>query len=466
MGKSVIKILDVVHCKANPEARAKIKKCLAYDKEIILKGRAKWGKGSGRKIQTQHLITGRKGTSGLLLTGLLSRVIKFCRKEKIELEIQGKPERLKPTHRTATVKGISFREDQKKGLRKIAIKPRGKIIFPTGTGKTFIMMGICSMFQKHRILILVNSKDLLTQTVEDFKSHKFKNILVHGAGYKVDIEELLKKDIIILISTVQSYIKIHGKRFFSFWDMTIVDEGHHVNSLKSQYGQIMLTNLSPRRYALTATEPTKTQEILVNEGIFGPIIANLSYEEAIDKKIIATPKVRLLSIPYNPKINVKCRTYAQFYKYGITENKTRHLLMIKEILKRKNELSLIIIEKQNHGKIIQKMFKEKGLDIPFVYGHTNTDDRKEILEKFKNKEIKIVICSRVWKEGINIKPLNNIFYARGIKEKKDVIQAMGRGLRIDKGKDTVMLYDFLDPYKYLAEHTVHRIQIYLEKGWL
>jgi len=53
-----------------------------------------------------------------------------------------------------------------------------------------------------------------------------------------------------------------------------------------------------------------------------------------------------------------------------------------------------------------------------------------------------------------------------MKERKKVIQSMGRGLRTYPGKDEILLIDFLDPYRYIAEHSILRVQVYNEMGWL
>ena len=133
---------------------------------------------------------------------------------------------------------------------------------------------------------------------------------------------------------------------------------------------------------------------------------------------------------------------------------------------RKKETTLIIIEKTAHGKILQQIFKKHGKEIPFVYGSTPKEEREKVKNLLKKQKIPCAICSRVWREGTNIPSLRHIINAHGMKEEKIIIQAMGRGLRTHIGKTEIKLSDFLDPYKYLAEHAIRRIQIYIEQGWM
>jgi superfamily II DNA or RNA helicase len=251
--------------------------------------------------------------------------------------------------------------------------------------------------------------------------------------------------------------------------MTIIDEEHHVNNIKSQYGKVMLNNLSPLRYGLTATKPTKQQEILINEGLIGATIAKLTVQEGIKTKIIAKPIIKLLPVPYQQQIKIQCKNkYVDLYEYGITKNKIRNSLIINEVKKslEKQEIVLIIIEKIEHGRILQKMLKHENIESNFVHGGSDKLTRLKIKNNLKIGLNKVAICSRVWKEGINIPSLNKIINACGWKEEKGIIQAVGRGLRTTKTKTEVTLIDFLDPYPYLSEHAIARIQVYIKQEWL
>jgi superfamily II DNA or RNA helicase len=467
MGKPTIKVVDAVYCRADKRARRLIKPALAYQSSVW-----KRNKKTGRKEQVItkcHFITGRKGTSGKFLTGLLPRIIDYTDNLKLNKKIKviDNSISIKPQH-LPKLKGITFRQDQRKALRAVRRHHRGKIVFPTGSGKTIIAGGIISMFPDCRTLFLCHTKDLLFQSMHAFERFGFE-VIVYGGGYKIDNpDKIFKKEKCLMLATIQSFSKIPPKKHIGFFDLTIVDEEHHVNSKDSQYGQLMESNLSPRRYVLTATIPTKRHQLLVNEGYFGPIIAELTVEEGIDLGIIAKPMMNIVPVPYNVKINKKCKgTYKKFYEYGIVKNRVRNKLIADEVIKsiREDEVVLVIIERKEHGKQIQNMLKYKGVKIPFVFGDTKKEERSRVKKRLQNKKLKCAICSKIWKEGVNIPSLNHIVNAVGLKEEKAVLQAAGRGLRTTEDKSTIRITDFLDPYRYLAEHSVLRMAVYLKKGW-
>ena len=128
--------------------------------------------------------------------------------------------------------------------------------------------------------------------------------------------------------------------------------------------------------------------------------------------------------------------------------------------------SEIIIEKTEHGNILKNMFESKKIKCIFVYGDTSKEKRDSVKNKIQDKKIKVVICSRIWKEGINIPSLNNVINAFGMSGEIATLQTIGRGLRIYKNKKTICLVDFLDPYQYLAQHAILRIQTYQKQGWI
>lgn len=461
MGKPTITILDQIHCRANPVARDLIKRALKY--EVIKPKRSQFG--HKKKRVKQYLITGREGSSGMFLTGLLPRVKKYCRKKGIDIKIRGNLEKLE-SNWPPELKGITFRDDQLRMFKKARRRQRGNFIAPTGSGKTIIQMGLMNMFIGENILWLCHTQDLLFQTKEELTKRGISS-LMHWGGEKVDLINIRDKEWpVIILGTVQSFVKIPFEQYADLIDVIMIDEVHHVNAMSSQYAYILMHCIAPRRYGFTATVVNKPKEILINEGLFGQTIAELPIEEAIEKGIIAKPIVNLVPVPYNTSISTKYHKFKDLYEYGIVKNKERHKLIIEEAIN-ESGTTLIIIEREEHGLNIQKSFKKyQKMNIPFVYGPTKRKERDRVKDDLEKGKERIVICSRIWREGINIRTLNHVINAMGWKDEKIVEQIRGRGGRTTEAKSTMKLTDFLDPYKYLAEHTVHRLHVYAKHKWI
>lgn len=457
--RAKILIIDSIQCEANVEARGLIAPLLFYRAKIYKQnhfGGGKW------EFREQHLISGRPGTRGKFLTGFLPKIKKAFRNK---IEIIGTLERITPDKLTPSLKGITFRPDQLSAIKRMRINRRGLVIYPTGSGKTIICFGFLSMYSSRKILFLCHTIDLINQASEELKKFEIEHDIL-GGGNKID-DSFFEKKSCLLLATIQSFSKLKMKQYSAFFDIVIVDEVHNALSADIRYSKILQKLLAPVKIGLTATLPDDNLKKLMAEGLFGPVIAELTNQEGNKIGIIAKAKVNLVATKM-PESLINEKTYQSIYKKGIIENKYRNEEIIKISLEsiQNNEQVLVIVDKIRHGYILQIMFEEKNINCPFVQGIENSDFRSRIKQDLKSKKIMVAIATRVWKEGINIPSLNHIILASGGKDEKSIRQAMGRGLRISAGKTEIHLTDFMDGGRYLAEHSIERFRVYRDLGWI
>ena len=359
------------------------------------------------------------------------------------------------------LKGLTLRPDQEKLVSQALRFSRGVIVSPTGSGKTITALGIISQWPNARSLILVHRRDIVKQFAERAAKH-LPNVelqVISGGGQDLTGQ--------LVCSTIQSIVKYPIKDVIDKFDITICDECHHVSDRKGMYGQFMGRNLAPIKIGFTATLPTDREKLLAMEGILGPVIGELTLEEGQEMGIIAKPFVTLIPIPYDLDIG-ELRKYREVYAKGIVTNRARNAKITKTAIERANRnlTSISLITEVQHGHILLDMACQLGLASKFVQGATKSRDRDEIKALLDSKAVDNVICTNVWKEGIDIPTVGTIILAGGGKSAIGVLQGVGRGLRTAEGKDTAEIVDFLDPYRYLAEHAIARITVYAQKGWL
>ena len=91
-------------------------------------------------------------------------------------------------------------------------------------------------------------------------------------------------------------------------------------------------------------------------------------------------------------------------------------------------------------------------------------ERKQILEDFGNKKIKILI-STVVNEGVNIPSMDVIIMAGGGKSNKQTVQRVGRALRKAEGKSEAVIIDFMDADGgMLQRHSKARLKTYRKES--
>jgi superfamily II DNA or RNA helicase len=449
-----IEYLDSIHCKADKEAVKVIKKSLSYKSSF-------WKKSAfGKKkiIKDAYFIDGR---TGVFLTGFLPVVEKVF-KGKINFKNK---EVIKPECRP-NLKGIKFYDYQEQLIDKAIQYQRGVIKSPTGTGKTIVTAGIISCYPNKNILLLCHSISILNQTKVKFEEDfGFKCNLITGESK----DKKIRKGITLAID--KSFSKIDYLDYICHFDIVLIDESHHVISRKSLYGKILQKLLAPIKLGFTATPPKEREKLLSMQGLLGPVIGEITIQEMTKKGVFVKPKIKLVSVPVQNSVSDLFK-YNEVYKAAIINSTVRNTLIIKNAVERikQGKTCLIMIKDLDHGEnlldIVDEKFPDYLEDFIFIKGATESKVREYVKNSLEDKKIKCVIVTAIWREGVNIKSLNSVILALGGKSSIQVLQAIGRGTRKSDGKTEVEIIDFIDRYKYLAQHFTERLTIYLKEKWL
>ena len=466
-----IKVLDAVHCQVM-EGKSLITPCLTIQATF-------WKQGpyhKEAKTYNKVFMTGK-----LFFTGLLPRVEDYCRRQNITCKVSGREGITNlPVSDQPSLPGVTFRPDQIQLMEQALQGGRGIIKSPTGSGKTVIAAGIMSCYPKAKILFLCHTIDLINQTYAELNRYGIGSLGRIGGGHGHDMTPR------VIVSTMQSFVKLPPERYCDIFDIVMVDEAHHLTSLgdtkktetgkkfvESTYAKILSKLLAPIRLGFTATLPTAEESLLSMEALLGPVIGELTLKEGMDLGLLARPHIKIIRVPLNQNVRA-LRNYQDVYREGVVQNRARNRLVAKEAYERaeKDQTALITVTVIEHGLNIQEMAQKiYGIDIPFIQGSTQGDIREEIKAAFKNRSIKLVIATvtggGVWREGINIPSLNCIINAAGGKGELGLLQLLGRGMRTTDEKTEMIVIDFLDiSHHHLISHFGERLWVYSENEWI
>jgi len=113
-----------------------------------------------------------------------------------------------------------------------------------------------------------------------------------------------------------------------------------------------------------------------------------------------------------------------------------------------DELSAVAFcQNIEHAFFMKEEFSKKGYKSAVITANTSSNERSEILEKFKNKKIEILCVVDILNEGIDIPTINLLLFLRPTMSSTIFIQQIGRGLRKAKNKDFVTIIDFIGNHK-------------------
>lgn len=432
------------------KADAKVlKPAVSYDSEFYRQGRYHKIKQDYRKSLIDQW--------GKFPAGLIPRIQEYCAERGIDLCVEGMVPTL-PVKAFPVVPGFTLRDDQE-GLIRAALKhQRGILKSPTASGKTVLGMHLIKAFEGKNVLFLVNAVGLLTKTQKDFRI--FQNVGIIG-------NSIVEPDQ-ITIATVQTLSKMGPTEFLKNIDVLIIDEAHHYGS--PSYSTVLSWCHAHVRIGLTATLPEEPETVLKMESFIGPILHEVTINDLKEVGILAKPIIRILKPPLKDSVS-DMKKYADVYDAGIVKNRHRNkmVLDIAAEFVEKDQVSLILVTKIEHGNELVRMSEilYPDMDIVFVQGKTDAYAREAVIEAMEAGHHRCVIATAVFKEGINIKSINCMILASGGKSELALLQSVGRGLRTTETKKDVTIVDFCDiSHKYLSQHSLERIWVYIDMGWL
>ena len=344
---------------------------------------------------------------------------------------------------------------------------KGLVISATGTGKTYLAaMDIKQFFEinsnTENKLFEINDKKSKTSNIKFlFIAHReelLENAInVFSKILKIDKNEfgriyggLKEIDKSIIFASIQSLRNCYNEFKPSFFDYIIVDEFHH--SMSDSYLKT-LSYFNPKfLLGLTATPKRMDGKDILSLCDYN-VVDEIGIKEALEEDLIVPfhyfgvndYTINYDNIPYkNGNYNEKI----------LLENlllNTRTDYIVEKINKfgfDGDELSAVAFcQNIEHAFFMKEEFSKKGYKSAVITANTSSNERSEILEKFKNKKIEILCVVDILNEGIDIPTINLLLFLRPTMSSTIFIQQIGRGLRKAKNKDFVTIIDFIGNHK-------------------
>lgn len=331
----------------------------------------------------------------------------------------------------------------------------GVIVLPTGAGKSLVIAELARI-AKGRVLVLAHVKELVEQNHSKYESYKLK------AGiYSAGLERKDKNEKVIF-GSIQSVARAQPDFFRSF-SLLIIDECHRVSVEEdTQYSQVIkklrLINQSLCVLGLTATPyrlglgwiyQYNHRGILrtPKERFFKKCVYDLSLGYMIKNRYL-TPPIKIDSpVAGYDFSSLKLRDGS--LKFSINE--------VEDLLKDQERVTPVII-----GNIVQMATDRQGVMIftssvrhaeeimthlpqdaaAIVVGDTPSEERDQIILRFKDRKIKYLVNVSVLTTGFDAPHVDLIAILRPTESVSLYQQIIGRGLRLSEGKKDCLVLDY------------------------
>ena len=326
----------------------------------------------------------------------------------------------------------------------------------TGTGKTaayalpilkllFDKQDASKKGKKIRALVISPTRELAVQIEEDFKTYsKYTNLrttVVYGGISIEPQKDILKKGVDILIATPGRLLDLHKQEIVNLsyietlvldeadlmLDMGFIDDVKKIERICPESKQILL---------FSATMPYKVVQLantILNNPVKIEITPTSSAAKNVNQILYYTPKPKKIEL---------C------------------LHLLRNTIKG----NILIFRRTKFGvDKLEKTLLKNNYSVDSIHGDKTQNTRQDALNKFKNKEVNILIATDVAARGIDIKNLDAVINFDIPNISETYVHRIGRTGRAGK---TGIAYSFCsaDEKNYIAsiQKLIH-LNIYVEE---
>lgn len=343
---------------------------------------------------------------------------------------------------------------QQEGISKIfeAWDPqRGNLMnvlfqMPTGTGKTTVFSEIVRRADKKnkKVLIVVHRTELVEQIV-DRLSHFEVSAGVISANIKSDASADVQ------VATIQTL----SRREYPPADIVIIDECHHAKA--TTYKKLWDIYPDARFLGVTATPVRINGEGF--DDLFDILIPLERLSYFFENQYLAPLKHFVCSIPDLSSVKQRMKDYDIPMLSNVMLDNSLMANLVSNYRKLANGKKTIVFAVDiKHSKEIVQRYLDAGIPAAHVDANTPKQERREILNKFKQGEILILSNVDIVSEGFDVPDCEAVQLARPTKSLVLYLQQVGRCMRTSPGKELGLV---LDNAGLWLEHGLS----YMDRDW-
>ena len=344
-------------------------------------------------------------------------------------------------HQKAALKSL---EQMRSNSESIAL-----LYHATGTGKTVTAVMDAKQCSG-RVLFLAHTQELVDQATNTFRK------LWPSVTVGRYMESMKQPNAHVVCGSIQS-VALHLDAFKDDdFDYLIVDEAHHAAA--DTYQKVLSYFKPAFTLGLTAT-PERADDKSILE-IFKNTAHKLDIQTAVEigelvpvrciriHTNIDLTKVRFNSVQYNIR-DLESKIYVPERNRLIVDTWMQYV---------RDKRTVVFCASVKHAEQIAELFREQGVRAAAVSGGMKQSERKEFQDKFVSKEIQVLCACDLLNEGWDCPETEVLFMARPTMSKVLYTQQLGRGMRLFDGKESLMVFDFVDnASQYNMPYSLHRL---------
>lgn len=421
-------------------------------------------------------------TIAYFLPGLWPRVKGYLDMQKIPYEIEDKRDpAIRPAPDYSKLAGATLRPGQDTAMALITSLDCGLINTSTAWGKSVLISFICKVYPTLNIVVTTGSTTVVS-TLYEYLCKQLPGQV--GYLYARGNTTHGKR---VIVTTLKSLPNISPERV----QLLLCDECHACGD--NEAGRAVSKFVFSRRFGFSASPIRNDGSRIVMESIFGPEIMKMTYQESVDVGNIVPMKY--LMLPCNKGPASLCDkpgmddVFKKRFGYWCNYNRNRAIAELVYDIKQVYEGQILIMvgslehaiqlhimlpwfKVAHYGatdldELKKKKFsKDKYSNIDFSQYKMSQKQLDIMRAAFAKGTLRYVICTKVFKQGVDFKALTVLFRGDGDVSGVECIQIPGRVARLSEGKDCGYLIDVNDTFStWSRERSQAREKQYQEQKW-
>lgn len=315
----------------------------------------------------------------------------------------------------------------------------GLVVMATGLGKTWLAAFDSNRPAFRKVLFVAHRDEILRQSLEVFRRVQPEQSLGIYMGVEKD------RHASVVFAGVQTLVR-HLDEFDPHdYDYVVVDEFHHAAA--RSYRQVIDHFAPTFLLGLTATP-----ERMDGADLLGLCGDNLVYEcnlvEGIDRGELVPfayhgirDVIDFAPIPWrNGKFDPAALTAA-------VETQERAAHAMTEWERHRGSRTLAFCVTTTHADFMAAYATERGVRAAAVHSGSTSAPRRGSVQRLERGELDVVFAVDVFNEGFDLPAIDTVLMLRPTDSPVIFLQQLGRGLRMQDGKDRLTVVDFIGNHR-------------------
>ena len=331
------------------------------------------------------------------------------------------------------------------------------IVLPTGAGKSLVIAELARLARR-KILVLTHVKELVAQNLAKYQSYGLTGgVFSAGLNRKESQHQ-------VTFASVQS-VAANLAQFSDEYSLVIIDECHRVSGEETSQYQRIIELLRQQNGALKVLGLTATPYRLAMGWIyryhyrgfvrgsgedqdkpFQHCIYELPLSYMINRGYLTRPELVNAAVAQYDFSALAQDHFGEYAEKDVNQLLSKHKRVTRAIIEQVMELAaerkgvMIFAATVAHAREITGYLPEHQTAL--VTGATDLKDRDLLIQRFKQRQLKYLVNVSVLTTGFDAPHVDLIAILRPTQSVSLYQQMVGRGLRLEDGKQDCLVIDY------------------------